>query len=239
MGWKMAQLGQRRRPEVLGVTARGLVFCCALLASLSSTVCPSFSQVILDDFFWGHDPASNRELAISRNETPINYIVVGDLSQFSLHLINQYVRALSEISGLPIDRKYGSVSLAIVHDTKVFDRLKNDRKSFAQLGISESSLDVLASKAVEGTRCAFSSFVSEKQDINATVILLSEQFDDCLINGLFHNFGVVRPGSELKSIMSVCLLYQARRLGRRAREEFSGDVGAIIEPCMKKSLGRN
>jgi hypothetical protein len=221
------------------IAARGLAFICLLLVSLSCTAWPSYGQDLVDNFFWGKDPASNKDVAISRNEMPVNYILVGDLSQFSLHLINQYIKMLTEVSGLQMDRKYSKVSLAIVHDSKVFDRLKNDRKSFSRLGISESSLDVLASKTVEGTKCAFDSFISEKQDINATIILLSEQFDDCLIAGLFHNFGVVRSGSDLKSIMSVCVLYQARRLGKRERDELSNDVGAIVDPCVKKALGRN
>jgi hypothetical protein len=218
---------------------RAAVSACLVFASLSCAVRHSDGQILLDNFIWEKDVATNKDIAISRGRTPVNYIVVGDLSQFSLYLTNQYINMLSRVAGFQINRNLGSYSIAVIHDSKVFDRLKNDNKSFGQLGIAPNAIDIIAANTPDNAKCRYSTFTDDNHEIKLSIILLSEQFNECLVSGLFRAFGVMHNNNDFSSIMSVCLLYQALSIEKRTREVLSNNDGALIEQCTRKALGRD
>jgi len=223
---------------------RAAVSACLVLASLSCTVRHSVGQILLDNYIWDKDVATNKDMAMSRGRTPVNYIVVGNLSQFSLYLINQYINVLSHVADLQINRDLGSFSIAVIHDSKVFDRLKNDKKSFGQLGIDADTIEVLAAQTSDNAKCVEAIFAGDNHEIKSSIILLSERFNECLIRGLFRSFGVVPNGvvhdnDDFKSIMAICLLYQARSIEKRTREGLLNNSGALVELCTRKALGRD
>jgi hypothetical protein len=219
---------------------RAAVSACLVLASLSCTVRHSVGQILPANYIWDKDVATNKDMAMSRGCTPVNYIVVEDLSQFSLYLINQYINMLSRVAGLQIDRNLGSFSIAVIHDSKVFDRLKNDKKSFGQLGISVDVIETLAAQTPDNAKCLYTNFIDDNHEIKSSMILLSERFNECLVTGLFHSFGIVHKNDDdFRSIMTVCLLYQALSIEKRTREELLNDSGALVEQCTRKALGRD
>jgi hypothetical protein len=95
---------------------------------------------IVDDLAWKKDNSSGNELAASRSDPSFNFFDVGDLSYYSQYLVEQDLRRISAAAGLTIERSPAkNSSVAIVHDTKVFSRLKNDKPSSILLGFLTTS----------------------------------------------------------------------------------------------------
>jgi TPR repeat protein len=187
-----------------------------------------------DGYIWHKGAASGQDVALSLRDQPLNYVIVGDLSYYSIGSIQTLLQTLSKASGRAIDRTFKKYTLIIAHDTNVFVRLRNDRKSFGALGIPEPMLDNISSIAQADAKCWYSTFSSGDYDeLGSTLIFLSERQNDCLTRGIFHAFGVVTEDANEKAILDTCVLYEGRKLGIRERDALDRERARLADICVK------
>jgi hypothetical protein len=186
-------------------------------------------------FSWKKDQAGN-DVALSRNDSSFNYFDVGDLSYSSLYLVQQDLGRIAAATGLTVDRNpRKSSSIGIVHDTKVFSRLKNDKHSFSTLGIPDSIIALLERGVKDDTKCIAVSVSDGQSNILFTVVLLSEKFDTCLVHGILESFGILASDIGVETLVSACVLYEGRRLGLRDRQNLLQQTPKLRELCLAKA----
>jgi hypothetical protein len=220
-------------------SAAALIAIICRLLSLS----PSFAQDahMLDHFMWKKNSVSGIELAGSQSKSSFNFFDVGDLSSNSLQLVGQDIDRISSAAGLTVDRSSGTSStLAIVHDSAAFSRLRNDKTAFRSLGLPESLLMKLESQISETSTCATLTLIDDKGDIRVTIVLLSEKFNVCLLSGLLNSFGIVPidltvTDIDARSLADACILYEGRRLGLRDRESLTNNISKLQSLCLAKT----
>jgi hypothetical protein len=189
-------------------------------------------------FSWKKDQAGN-DVALSRNDSSFNYFDVGDLSHSSLYLVQQDLGRIAAATGLTVDRNpRKSSSIGIVHDTKVFARLKNDKHSFSTLGIPDSIIALLERGVKDDTKCIAVSVSDGQSNILFTVVLLSEKFDTCLVRGILESFGILASDIGVETLVSACVLYEGRRLGLRDRQNLLQQTPKLRERCLAKAVER-
>jgi hypothetical protein len=187
-----------------------------------------------DDYVWFKAMLSDREIASSRRDAVLNYLEVGDLSASSYYLVDQTFKLLADISKMKVDKELKTFSLIVLHDTRAFERLKNDKNSFSILGIPDTMLLELEKQTKDGLKCQSVSFVDRNADIISTVIMISEKYHDCLFQGIFQAFGVKLTDNRLTTLVNLCVLYEARRVGIRERQELHREGARIALGCLNK-----
>jgi hypothetical protein len=208
-----------------------------------SSFSPSLAQDahILDHFMWEKNSVSGIELAGSQRKSSFNFFDVGDLSSNSQQLVEQDIDRISRAAGLTVDRSSGtSPTLAIVHDSTAFSRLRNDKAAFRSLGIPEGLLTKFESQISETSTCATLTLTDDKADIRVTIVLLSEKFNVCLLSGLLNSFGihaidVTATDIDARSLTDACILYEGRRLGLRDRESLTSNMSKLQNICLAKT----
>lgn len=217
------------RGSILAVVLTALVStCCWNVVS----PCAAAEARYIDDFVWKKDKLTGVESASSQGDSSLNFFDVGDLSQYSLYLVQHVLASLSNATGKRIDRSLKESSIAIFHDSKVFSRLKTEKRSFTALGISDEVLDQLRARAGDDVKCVSMTRTDEKNSIVFTVILLSEKSDECLIGGLLNSFGIAGSEISIKKLISACVLYEGRRLGFRDRQSLSQEASRLRDLCL-------
>lgn len=228
------------RKPVFAFTALTLVLCCFVpsRAQDGGTQGPN-AQVerTLNDFAWKKDVSTGNELAASRSDTSFNFFDVGDLSYYSQYLVEQDLRRLAAAAGLTIDHtpaKYSTV--AIVHDTQVFARLKSDKSAFKSLGFSDYGIETLEKQVTSDTpKCLTMTNTDGNNDIVGTVVLLSEKFEGCLVGALLNSFGITGSDINAETLIDVCVLYEGRRLGLRDRQSLTREIPKLRDVCITKA----
>ena len=216
--------------------AVALVFTLQLL-----NVSASYTQTldVADVYMWKSDKLTGLETAASRADISINYLHVGDRSSSGRDLIDDSISSIAHAAGITIDRSLKHAAIAIVHDTKVFDRLKSDPKSFAALGLPDIFISQLGKLAAEDptTKCINISVNDNETNNNVllTAILVSEEFDRCLIGGLLRAFGVDSLRMDLQSLTLLCALYEGRRRGLRTRGQLVPEISKLSANCVSKA----
>jgi hypothetical protein len=212
-----------------------LIFCfCASLPSFAQDTSAQDTRT-LADFTWKKDVSTGNELAASRSESSFNFFDVGDLSYYSQYLVEQDLRRLSAAAGLTIDRTKNS-SVSIVHDTKVFERLKNDKPAFKLLGFSDYEIATLEKQVTsDSPKCLTVTITDGNNGIATTVMLLSEKFDSCLVGGLLNSFGIAASDINAETLIDVCVLYEGRRLGLRDRQGLAREASRLRNVCIAKA----
>jgi hypothetical protein len=210
-----------------------MVAVCCLAASSSLAQQPAD----LDHFTWKKSAATGTEVAATRSGASLNFFDVGDLSDYSKYLVERYLARISTAAGLTIDRSKATGStVAIVHDTQVFSRLKNDKPSFHPLGIPDDALNLIEKQLSDPdtAKCINWTLVDENGDIRGTIILISEKSNICLADGLLSSFGVKAEDISSSSLVDVCILYEGRRLGLRDRQSLTQKMPALRDVCIAK-----
>jgi hypothetical protein len=213
----------------------------ALLAALfcgSELYCLAEEAPIVDDFYWQKEKSSGVEIASSLSDSSFNFFDVGDLSHYSLYLVQQILGSLSSATEVTIDRNLKSSSLSIIHDTKVFYRLRNEKQRFRVLGISDEVIESLEQRASDDTaKCLAMTYSDKNSDIKFTIILLSENFHGCLVGGLMEAFGIRGTADiTVRTLTSACVLYEGRRRGLRDRQSLIQDIAKLRDVCQAKAL---
>jgi len=214
----------------------------ALLAALCYGGAPSYCLAdeapIVDDFYWQKEKSSGLEIASSLSGPSFNFFDVGDLSHYSLYLVQQVLGSLSNATEVAIDRELKSSSLSIIHDTKVFYRLKNEKERFRVLGISDEVIADLEKRASDDTtKCLTMTHSDKNSDIKFTVILLSENFHSCLVGGLLNAFGIRGTADvTIRTLTSACLLYEGRRRGLRDHQSLVQEAPKLRDVCWAKVM---
>ena len=204
------------------------------LSSLSSARAEETQA--LDHFIWKEDKATGRQLASSRSEASLNFFDVGDLSGSSVYVVQQDVSRIAAAAGLTLDRSPGKNStIAIVHDTKVFSRLKNDKASFGILGFSPEIIEMLERRTPEGAKCVTMTLSDGQNNVVTTIVLLSEKHDGCLVRALLDSFGVAAADIDAPALFDVCVLYEGRRSGLRDREGLSREFPRLRDGCLDRA----
>jgi hypothetical protein len=184
----------------------------------------------LDSYSWEQEP-TGQEIAVSRSAKSFNFVVLGDLSHYSLYLVQDVMHLLSSSSGIALDRKT-KYSTVILHDRNVFSRAKTDKKAFNEVGITDELLATVMSKVPDDAICNFASLYQKDHDIVYSVIFLSEEHNACLAQGLLASFGVHAESLDFPSLVAVCALYDGRRLGIRSREALSREWPRLVGRCV-------
>jgi len=191
--------------------------------------------VNLDKFIWQRDKPSGAEIARSRSDLSFNFYDLGNLSRFSLDLVKEDLARISSVTGQTIDRSL-TASIVILHDTDVFSRLKNDKRSFQALGMNDDLIEKLSSSVTSDTpKCVRITASDDHANIYLTVILLSEQTDDCLVRGLVDSFGVLASDVNVPTLTDICILYEGRRRGLRNRQNLSQEFQKLREACLTRA----
>lgn len=247
---KGLQIGINPISLKLNQIRRVIIFPAAFAALISVLCCvsassPTFAQEtsIVDDFVWKTDKSTGNDIASSRNESSFNFFDVGDLSYYSENLVEQDLRRLAAAAGLTIERGPAKNSfVSIVHDTKVFERLRNDKAAFNVLGFPTNILTTLEKQvSSDSPKCLTMTITDEKNDIRTTIILLSEKFDSCLVRGMLDSFGIaashVVAASDInvRTLVDVCVLYEGRRLGLRDRQSLTQEAPRLRDLCIAKA----
>ena len=218
---------------------QGLALVIAALTFSFVDNCYAQATSFYDGYAWTSDKEANRDIANSRGEESLNFKIVGNLSYYSFYLVERSVSLLANEAGLTVDRSAPNFSILVVHDENAFTRLRNDKKSFEELGLPPFVIEAIDKQASQDAKCFTSTFSDSSADITLTVILLSDKYNGCLVRGLFDAFGVrIRDGEEdfvLKYLMKVCLLYEGRRRGLRTREQLRGQQSALATGCIERS----
>jgi hypothetical protein len=188
-------------------------------------------------FAWQKDASTGKELAASRNDSSFNFFDVGDLSYYSQYPVEQDLHRLSAAAGLTIEHTPAkSSTIAIVHDSKVFERLKTDKPAFNVLGITDSTLNFLEKQVTsDSPKCLTMTITDGKNNIVNTVVLLSEKFDACLTGALLNSFGINASDIGAKTLIDVCVLYEGRRRGLRDRESLTQEAPNLRNACLAKA----
>lgn len=226
-----------RSGRICGLGAMVLVLLISLWCPDAVSVSVAQESRSADGFDW---KATNdgREFAASLGVASFNFFDVGDLSSHSLHSVERDLRRLAAAAGVKLDHTSGTkASVAIVHDTKVFERLKNDKSSFKILGFSEYLVSKLEEQVTSDTpKCLAMTFADERAEITSTIILLSERADNCLSSGLLGSFGIVGTSDiSTKTLTDVCVLYEGRRLGLRDRQSLKQAAPRLRNLCLAKT----
>jgi hypothetical protein len=223
---------RRRLLSLLSTLVSGLL----VLSASAVTVSVAQEPGIEDSFAWKKDEVSGKELAASRNEASFNYFDVGDLSYYSQYLVEQDVKMLADAAGMTIEHvpaKHSSI--VIVHDSKVFERLRSDKPAFRSLGFSDEMVAMLEQQITSDTPKCLTTTVSDGQNnITGTIVLLSEKFDACLTRALLSYFGSVASDINAKSLIDVCALYEGRRTGLRDRKSLTQESKKLRDLCVAK-----
>jgi hypothetical protein len=223
-------------PLVLALSVS--LLCCfgALSPSLAQDTSAQDART-LADFVWKKDVSTGNELAASRSDSSFNFFDVGDLSYYSQYLVEQDLHRLSAAAALTIDHTPAkNSSIAIVHDTKVFARLKNDKPAFKSLGFSDYELETLEKQVTsDSPKCLTMTLADGDNGIVNTVVLLSEKFDGCLVGALLSSFGVTAPDINAETLIDVCVLYEGRRLGLRDRQGLARESSRLRNVCIAKA----
>jgi hypothetical protein len=236
--------GQRTKQWRLQLELRSAVLisllCCLIPAYAEPVHAPGISAQDIrkvDDFTWKKDVSNGRELAASRTDTSFNFFDVGDLSSNSQSLVEQDLRRISSAAGITIDHTPAKhSSIAIVHDTKVFAGLKNDKQAFKSLGFSDELMAMLEKQVIsDSPKCLTMTITDGNNNITGTVILLSEKFDSCLTSGLLNSFGIAASEIRAETLIDVCVLYEGRRLGLRDRKGLTQEVPELRTQCAVKT----
>jgi hypothetical protein len=188
-----------------------------------------------DGFVWQRDKLTGAEIAASQNDSSINFLDVGDLSIYSLYLVQQVLSDLSDATGKKVDRDLKKSSIAIFHDTNVFSRLKTDRQSFTALGIPDDVIDDLRQRITDDAKCISTTRTDDKNNIIFSVILLSEKFNNCLIGGLNNSFGLHSLHVNIRTLIDGCVLYEGRRRGLRDRQSLSQETPRLRDLCLSRA----
>jgi hypothetical protein len=98
----------------------------------------------------------------------------------------------------------------------------------------------LESQISETSTCATLTLIDDKGDIRVTVVLLSEKFNVCLLNGLLNSFGiapidVAATDIDARSLADACILYEGRSLGLRDRESLTSNMSKLQNICLAKT----
>jgi hypothetical protein len=198
-----------------------------------SSASPAEERRIVDDFVWKKDNSTGNELAASRSNSSFNFFDVGDLSYYSQFLVEQDLRLLSSAAGITIERSpKNNSTVAIVHDSKVFSRLKDDKPSFGVLGFSEDIIKMLEKRTPENAKCVTMTVSDGQNNVVVTIILLSKKFDGCLISGLLDSFGIAASDLNVRTLTDVCVLYEGRRLGLRDRQSLVQEAPRLLDKCI-------
>src|SRR5215203_4365770 len=132
--------------------------------------CLAEEAPIVEDFYWQKEKSSGVEIASSLSDPSINFFDVGDLSHYSLYLVQQVLGSLSNATEVATDRKLKNSSISIIHDTKVFYRLKNEKERFRVLGISDEVIADLEKRASDDTtKCLMMTHSDKNSDIKFTI----------------------------------------------------------------------
>jgi hypothetical protein len=212
----------------IGFAAASVFIGCAFISLPSDSV--SRGRAALESYSWEKEPAG-QEIAVSRSTKSFNFIVLGDLSQYSLYLVKDVMHLLSSASGIALDRKT-KYSTVILHDRNVFLRAKTDKKAFNEVGIDDELLAMVMSKVPDDAFCNFASLYQNDHDIVYSIVFLSQEHDSCLVRGLLASFGVHAEGLDFPSLLAVCALYDGRRLGVRSREALSREWPRLVQRCV-------
>jgi len=207
----------------------------AILLACGFSPCIALEEQSFPHFIWQMDKANETEIAVSKGEPSLNFFDVGNLSTFSLYLVQQVLSDISRAAGKKVDRNLPSSSIAIFHDTNVFLRLKTDRAAFTTMGIPEDVIEDLKGRVTDDARCLANTRTDAKGEIVFTVILLSERFNDCLIGGLNYSFGVRASDVSIATLLSVCVLYEGRSRGLRGRQSLSQEATKLRDLCVAKA----
>src|SRR5271165_5487167 len=164
----------------------------ALLVAALATSARAQEIRIADGFVWKKDKATGNDIAMSRSDSSINFVDVGDLSNYSTYLVQEILGSIADAAGKTVDRSLKNVAIVIVHDTNVFTRLKADKDAFSVLGIPDLFVNELQKRAAASSTMKCINISTDENDKNIvfTTVLISEKFDSCLIGGLFQAFGV-------------------------------------------------
>jgi len=216
------------------------VFLSALISILFCLSASSFSfaqqMLVGDEFIWKKDASTGNEIASSRSESSLNFFDIGDLSYYSQYLVEQDVRRISAAAGLTIERSPTKNStIAIVHDTKVFSRLKNDKHSFNLLGFSDDLIEMLEKRTPDDAKCVTMTVTDNQNNIATTIVLLSEKFDGCLVRAELDSFGISAPDISARTLIDVCVLYEARRSNFRDRKSLAKETPRLRDLCIAKA----
>ena len=158
--------------------------------------------------------------------------------QHSYHVVSSFFHLLSNAGKLKLDPEKKDYVLWVFHDTQVFAHLKNNKGYFTAIGIPNAIVDVLAQKTKEGVKCVVETFPGSSGDnLAATVVLLSEQQDECLLPAVFRAFGVLTKAPGLYAVISTCVLYEARRTGLRELNKLRSEGHRLARQCVEKAGG--
>lgn len=227
--------------EILRITVVKPAMLALLLAALcccaGHSYCLAEEAPIADDFYWKKEKSSRVEIAYSLSDPSMNFFDVGDLSHYSLYLVQQVLGSLSGATGVAIDRKLKNSSLGIIHDTKAFYSLKNEKQRFRVLGIPDPVIEILEQRVSDDTpKCLTLTHSDENSDIKFTIILLSENFHSCLVGGLLAAFGIRGTADvSIRTLVSACVLYEGRRRGLRDRRSLAQESPKLREVCQIKA----
>lgn len=174
---------------------------------------------------------------LPRSDSSLNYFDIGDLSYDSQSLVEQDLRRLSAAAGLTIDHTPAkNSSVSIVHDTKVFARLKYDKPAFKSLGFSDYEIETLEKQVTsESPKCLTMTVTDGNNGIVTTVILLSERFNSCLVSGMLSSFGIAASDISAETLIDVCVLYEGRRRGLRDRQSLTRENPKLRNLCITKA----
>jgi hypothetical protein len=234
----MSKASQQRTKSIhllttipIAIAALIQILCCFL----ASSSCGAQDARMIDDFVWQKDKLTGVERAASLGESSLGFFDVGDLSYYSLYLVRQTLGSLADATGEKIDTSMKRSTIAIFHDTKVFSRLKSDRQSFTALGIPDDTLDRMQQRVKEDAKCIYETRSDDTSNVFLTVILLSENFNECLIHGLINSFGIRAADVNIKTLIDACVLYEGRRLGLRDRQALSLEASKLRDICFAKA----
>lgn len=210
-----------------------------LLVAVLATSARAQGIHIADGFVWNTDKVTGNDIAMSRTDSSINFVDVGDLSNYSAPLVQEALRSIADAAGKTVDRNLKRVAIVIVHDTNVFTRLKTDRDAFSVFGIPDFFIHEFKKRYVEdpAMTCINTSTDDKDNNVVFTTILVSKKFDVCVIGGLFNAFGVDSLKVDIKSLSDVCVLYQGRKLGLRDRQSLTQEMPKLRDLCATKSGG--
>jgi hypothetical protein len=224
----VAKSGRR----LFATSAAVLISCLGYGAAYSNAIAQE--EKSLDRFVWAEDKSTDLEFAVSRSNPSFNFFDIGDLAPYSRDLVKKDLTKISKAAGEAIDTNL-SPSIAIIHDTNVFSRLKSDRHSFAILGIPDSVVERLLSRTGDSSKCLTMSLADSQNDIYLTIILLSEESNSCLVGGLLEAFGVRALDVDTQTLMDICILYEGRRRGIRDRLSLSQEASGLRDACVAKA----
>ena len=229
-----------RRTRIAWLSVASVVLAsCLPVCVVSQSVAQEARQ--LGSFIWKMGVATGKELAASRSDASFNFFDVGDLSYYSHYLVEQDLRRISKAAGLTIERAPSkNSSVLIVHDTKVFARLKNDNPAFKSLGFSDEMIAFLEKQVTsDSPKCLTTTITDEENNITGTVILLSEKFDSCLLIGLLSSFGIASSDISAETLIDACVLYEGRRQSLRDRQSLTQESARLRKLCIAKAEASN